>query len=109
MGVAGYGQERTPVLSEEGAPRDTHPAISEQELRHREDMADRLGRLEASLDIVQRISRVEGGIDIIKWMVPALIGAATLIVLAQRIMPQASLIPVSDPTTTITTLSSYLP
>lgn len=97
------------MVNEQGAPQDTHPPISERELKHREDLADRLGRLEASLDVVQRISRLEGGVDFIKWMVPALIGAATLIVLAQRIMPQASVMPVSDTTTTLTTLSNYLP
>lgn len=66
-------------------------------------------RLDVSVKIGQRLSRVEGGIDLIKWLVPALIGSATLFVLAQRILPQAAVMPAPDTTTTITTLVSYLP
>lgn len=101
-------------------PQEAHESGLESEIRRhyitRSDvqemlapLSEQIERMDVALNIGQRLSTVEGGIQLIRWMVPALIGAATLIVLALRVLPQTAAMPVPDTTTTITTVITHLP
>ena len=54
-------------MTDEGHPERTHPAVSQQELKHREDLAGRLATLEAKLELGKRVTKLETSFSFLKW------------------------------------------
>ena len=54
-------------MDEQGLPEQTYPTVSQQELRHREDLAGRLAALEATVEFEKRVTRIETTQSMLKW------------------------------------------